>query len=238
MSAFLNRAGIAALSVSMLLAAAATAEGCRQALALGLDVSLSVDPGEFRLQRQGLATALSDAQVITALTGAPGAQVDLAVFEWSGAYDQRILIEWTTVTDQDTVARIAADLVERPQLGRTGRTAIGSAMTFGKELLLQRAHCDVLTLDISGDGMNNNGTEPGPVRKSLAAAGIQVNALLIASPDNTALGSNALTLYYENHVIVGPNAFTETIFGFDDYADGMRRKLLRELTRAFTWHLD
>ncbi|MEM9127563.1 MAG: DUF1194 domain-containing protein, partial [Pseudomonadota bacterium] len=99
-------------------------------------------------------------------------------------------------------------------------------------------HCDVLTLDISGDGMNNNGTEPGPVRKSLAAAGIQVNALLIASPDNTALGSNALTLYYENHVIVGPNAFTETIFGFDDYADGMRRKLLRELTRAFTWHLD
>ncbi|MCW1950803.1 MAG: DUF1194 domain-containing protein, partial [Octadecabacter sp.] len=46
---------------------------CRQALALGLDVSGSVDVQEYRLQLDGLALALGDPEVTAALLAHPGA---------------------------------------------------------------------------------------------------------------------------------------------------------------------
>ena len=56
---------------------------CRQALALGLDVSGSVDGGEYRLQLDGLAAALREPAVIAAMLSVPSAPVHLAIFEWS-----------------------------------------------------------------------------------------------------------------------------------------------------------
>ena len=64
-------------------ASAAPAE-CRQALALGLDVSGSVDAGEYALQLGGLAAALESADVRAALLDIPELPVHLTVFEWSG----------------------------------------------------------------------------------------------------------------------------------------------------------
>ena len=47
----------------MLWAGGARAEECRLALLLALDVSSSVDDDEYRLQKEGLAAALSDPDV-------------------------------------------------------------------------------------------------------------------------------------------------------------------------------
>ena len=47
---------------------------CRLALALGLDVSGSVDAAEYRLQLDGVAAALTDEDVQAALFAMPGAQ--------------------------------------------------------------------------------------------------------------------------------------------------------------------
>lgn len=225
----------AAAVIGLALTAAVSAEGCRQALALGLDVSLSVDPLEFRQQREGLANALLDPQVMQAMIGDPGARIEFAVFEWSGAYDQAILVDWTRVDNAAVLGTIAETLLESPQLERTGRTAIGSALLFGRDLLLQHGQCDHLTLDISGDGVNNNGPHPLNVRPLLENAGIQVNALLIVSSDASGWTASDLTEYYRFNVITGPAAFTETIYDFKDYGEAMRRKLLRELTPQISW---
>ena len=54
----------------------AQAAACRQALALGLDVSGSVDTDEYRLQLDGLAAALTSPEVVSALISDAAAQLE------------------------------------------------------------------------------------------------------------------------------------------------------------------
>lgn len=106
-------------------------------------------------------------------------------------------------------------------------------MAFGFDLLDQQPTCWTRTLDISGDGKGNTGRRPQSVQSP--DDGITVNGLVIGA-DDSALGDTRdlqigeLAAYYRAYVIRGPAAFVETALGFDDYADAMRRKLLRELT--------
>ena len=201
------------------------AMACRQALILALDVSLSVDLGEFRLQREGIARALEDEQVAQAMIRAVDRPMEFAVFEWTGEFNQNLLVDWTVIDGRPALARIATQLRETEQTLRSGRTGLGAAMLHAHELLVARRHCARLTLDISGDGRNNNGPQPRAARPVLDAAGITVNALVI-EPERASL---ALSRYFLDHVIAGPEAFVETIYGFDSYAEAIRRKLLREL---------
>lgn len=229
----------ALLSAVMLLGAAlsATAQGCRQALILGLDVSLSVDTNEFALQRRGLARALQSPEVIEAMTTPAGGHIELAVFEWSGQFNQALLIDWTVIDSAATLDRIAGALTGMPQGMRSGRTGLGAAMLFARDMLQSREHCGALTLDLSGDGMNNNGILPARVRPKMDAAGITVNALVIEPGlrdlNYDGAGGGQLRAYFEQRVITGPAAFAETIVGFQNYAEAIKRKLLRELVPAF-----
>ena len=50
------------------------AAACRQALAIGLDISGSVDEAEYRLQLDGLASALLNPDVQKAFLAIPGAR--------------------------------------------------------------------------------------------------------------------------------------------------------------------
>ncbi|MEM9239925.1 MAG: DUF1194 domain-containing protein, partial [Pseudomonadota bacterium] len=95
-----------ALIAVVWLAQMAQAQACRQALLLGLDVSLSVDPQDFTLQREGLSSALLDATVQEAMLRGPG-HMELAVFEWSGSFDQKMLIDWTVIDSPATLHQIA-----------------------------------------------------------------------------------------------------------------------------------
>lgn len=224
-----------AASVALGLAAVpATAQECRQALVLGLDASLSVNTIDFTLQRDGLAQALTDAAVVAAMVQPGAAHVELAVFEWSGQYDQTVLIDWTVIDGARTLDRIARTLTGTRQNERSGRTALGAAMLYARDMLATRGHCAVHTLDISGDGFNNNGILPETVRGVMAHAGIGVNGLVIEPDAPGASGQpTALTQYFRDRVIVGTGAFVETIAGFQHYEEAIRRKLLRELTPAF-----
>ena len=59
------------LALLLSLWAGAAQADCRQALALGLDVSGSVDAQDYALQMQGLAAALEHPQVRAALLSRP-----------------------------------------------------------------------------------------------------------------------------------------------------------------------
>jgi Protein of unknown function (DUF1194) len=226
-----------AVSVALLLLISSTAQArsnCRQALVLGLDVSGSVDSREYRLQLGGLAAALRHPEVIQALVSMPSFPVHLAIFEWSAPSYQRLLLDWTTITDEATVLQIAARLDTTTRDQAPPGTALGTAMQHGAALLAAQNDCWKHTLDISGDGKHNYGPHPRDVRDALDPRSLTINALVIGA-DTTGIGDQRqaeigeLAAYFRAWVILGPAAFVETALGFDDYEAAMVRKLIREL---------
>lgn len=207
---------------------------CRQALALGLDVSGSVDAREYRLQLDGLAKALDDAAVRAALLALPGHPVEIAVYEWSGPVDQALILPWTAVRDAATLDDLITRLRGTARRAATPGTALGTAMQYGADLLAQRSHCIKQTLDISGDGISNFGPRPREVRQALQARALTINALVIGADDPVSGDSRqaeigSLSSYFRAEVILGPGAFVQTALGFEDYSRAMTEKLMREL---------
>lgn len=211
---------LAALAV---LAGGPAAAGCRLALSLGLDVSSSVDAREYRLQTEGLAAALTAPEVVEAFLAAPDAPVMLQVYEWSGWQQQTVRLDWTEVTGAGDLARIAAALLGQRRSFEQFPTALGLALRYGVRSLAAQ-DCAKRTLDLSGDGTNNDGLPPEMARREIEGGpAITVNGLVV--------GPNVATLgrYYQEFVIAGPGAFVEAADDYADFERAMRRKLLREL---------
>lgn len=208
-------------------------EPCRQALAFALDVSGSVDSREYRLQLDGLASALRHPDVMQALLAMPGTPVELAAFEWSGPSDQTMVMPWKRIASQGDILEVSALLQNTRRAPSDQTTALGEAMRYGARLLGQRDHCWKQTLDISGDGKSNTGTEPVSIRRGLDV-GLTFNALVIgADPldhgDSRQAEIGELSSYFNANVISGPDSFVQVAIGFDDYERAMVLKLKREL---------
>lgn len=226
----------ACAAVLLFLATPVTAQDvCRHALALGLDVSGSVDAREYKLQVRGVAQALGSDAVRAVLLERVETPVELLVYEWSGPQDQQLLLAWTRITGAAALDGVIAQLgaVERRGEATPG-TALGVAMMRGAQYLAERGHCWRRTLDISGDGKSNLGPRPRHVKPRLEGTGITVNALVIGADDPVSgdmrQGEIAeLSAYFSAEVIVGPEAFVEVALGFEGYREAMEAKLLREL---------
>ena len=228
---------------------------CRKALAIGVDVSASVDTHEYQLQLGGLADALANEDVKNILLLSPENPVDLAVFEWAGADFQHIILPWTTIDNASTLMRVVT-LLHRAsvpsdqadtgysttdRLDSDPSTAIGSAILFGVDLLSARA-CWTRTLDLSGDGISNTGPEPKDVIPRLKGSGVIINALPIISRGGTISAdgkylATRLERHFLDEVIMGPGAFVKTARGFKDFKAAMTQKLLRELEGSNLSHL-
>ena len=218
------RAGVAALVGATLWASAGVAE-CRQALALGLDVSGSVDAREYRLQLDGVAGALDDPAVRAAILSAPEAPVSLLVYEWSGPTDQRVIAPWRSIRDAAALQELIDGLRQVERAAASPGTALGVAVAAGAAYLAQRPACLKHTLDISGDGISNLGPRPRDVKRQLAGRDLTVNALVVEATEE----DSTLTGYFMAEVITGPGAFALSAAGFDAYQSAMTTKLLREL---------
>ena len=229
----------ALLGVALIAGAVAPAAAqCRLGLALGFDVSASVDQREYRLMMQGTATALMDPQVQAAVFSGP--PVALSAFVWAGAREQAIAAWWRVIDTPQDLAEFADRLASFPRPDgdplRTwgGRTGVGGAMAAAGQLLDQAPGCDALTLDLAGDGPSNDGPDAVPL------PGVTVNALAVGGdlPLDHDGAVDGLSLWYGALVIQGPGAFVMIANGFEDFADAMQRKLLRELMPALLGALD
>ena len=160
-----------------------TQAACRQALALGLDVSGSVDAVEYRLQLDGLATALNSPDVRDVLFVQPDAPIEILVYEWSGPLNQTIVVPWTPIVTTADLAQMTATLRSHPRAVAAPTTAIGSAMLAGFGFLEQRPTCWKRTLDLSGDGQTNTGPRPQDIGEGRTPIGVVVNGLVIGSGD-------------------------------------------------------
>ncbi|MFV2035717.1 MAG: DUF1194 domain-containing protein [Halocynthiibacter sp.] len=207
---------------------------CALALILGLDVSGSVDAREYRLQLDGLATALSDPAVQGALLARIDGPVALFVFEWSTSEFQRVIVDWTVIGSRSELARVTELLTNYKRKPAPFATSIGGALLYAANQFERGPACARRTIDLSGDGKSNDWPPPSRVLEAGQLQGITVNALVIGS-DTPLGGSNRrseieeLMAYFESEVISGPRAFAVPVVGYQDYAPVMTRKLLREL---------
>lgn len=209
-----------------MLATPLAATECRLALALALDVSSSVDATEDGLQRNGLASALVSPEVQAAFFAAD-LPVALAVYEWSGRYNQALIVDWHLVYSGADLLAIAARIGSSKRSHDDSPTAMGYALGYGAGLLQRAPPCLFQTLDMAGDGENNEGFPPRTAYAEFPLAGVTVNGLVV---NTTQAGADAsLMSYYQNHILHGHGAFLQVAQGFNDYERAMRRKLEREL---------
>jgi hypothetical protein len=202
------------------------------ALVLAVDISISMDRHERETQRRGYAAAFRDPAVIRAFTSGFHGRIAVTYFEWGGRGDQTVLIGWTLI-DTPAAARAVASRLDALPRGRAHYTALGDALYFAADLFGGLPYSPVRrVIDVSGDGVNNEGLRVDIARDLVAEQGIVINGLpLILEPDGriTILDVPNLDLYYEDCVIGGPGAFALPIRRAEDLAAGIRTKLLLEV---------
>nr|WP_187430515.1 DUF1194 domain-containing protein [Roseobacter litoralis] len=205
----------------------AEAGECRLALVLALDVSSSVDASEDALQRGGLVAALTSPEVNAAFF-ATNQYVALAAFEWSGRYNQEVLLDWTPIHSPADLLGAANQIAKSKRSHNDFPTAMGYALGFGAGMLERAPSCLYKTIDIAGDGQNNEGFGPLSAYGAFPFSDVTVNGLVVNGADYEA--ETGLIAFYKSQVLHGPGAFIEIAQGFEDYERAMRRKLERELT--------
>ena len=195
---------------------------CDTALILTIDVSNSVDTGEFRLQADGLTAALRAPEIVDAMVRQEAA---IAVVQWSGETRQELSIPWTRIRSSLDAARLAAAAEQMPRAFVLSDTAPAEAILFSLDLFSQVPDCKNKVIDISGDGTPNSGSETRDARNAAERAGVTVNAIAIES-----MGL-AITGFYKGAVITR-NGFVITARTHREYPDAIRRKILRELSQV------
>jgi hypothetical protein len=209
-------------------AVAQPAESVSCALVMAVDVSSSIDGEHWWLQRKGYAEAFRQPEVIRAITDTARRRIAVCYFEWAGVSSQRMIIPWSIVASADDGDAIAARLLE----GRRpfeGVTAIGQALdTSMTHLAACPFVADQQVVDVSGDGGNNDGPAPEPMRAHAASRNIRVNGLPIDWAQSHPPAGISIGDYYRGSVIGGPNAFAMPAVGFDSFGYALAAKLRLE----------
>jgi Ca-activated chloride channel homolog len=196
---------------------------CETALLLSIDVSGSIDSADYRLQTEGLASALTDPEVAEALVRG---QVALAVVQWSGPAEQALVLSWRRMLAAPDVTHFASRAAAIPRAYSGSDTAVGEGLRFATSQFAAVPDCRRMVIDVSGDGQENAGFTDAEARAEAIDRGLMINAIAIEEPGP----ASPITAYYRRWVIT-PGGFVVTARGLQDYAETLRIKLLRELTR-------
>lgn len=179
------------------------------------------------MQRGGMVAALIAPEVEAAFFAADQ-PVALAVFEWSGRYNQEILLDWTMIDSRRALVEAAEAIARSTRSHNDFPTAMGYALGFGAGLLDRGPRCLKQVIDMAGDGQNNEGFEPAAAYREFPFAEVTVNGLIVNAADFE--GEVGLIAYYQSQVLHGPGAFAVIADGFEDYERALRIKLERELS--------
>ena len=224
-----------ALVVGALVAPARAAEPVDLELVIATDVSRSIDHQEALLQREGVAAAFRNQAVIRAIGSGILGRIGVAYIDYSSRAYNRIVVDWTIVSDRESAEAFAARLLAAPlTFGR--RTSISDAIEMAQEMIETNAiEGTRRAIDVSGDGPNNHGRLVSAVRDAAIARRIAINGLPIVN-DRGGFGRRFylpdLDKYYLGCVIGGPGAFLVVANSFEDFALAIRRKLILEIAGA------
>ncbi len=196
---------------------------CTIALVLLMDVSASVNQENYQLQHEGLIQAFQSEQLQQTIISQPHG-VAVSVIHW--AIHAHVIVDWHHLRTRSDIHSFVRDLqaVDRNAHDLGVNTGIGTAIQAGMRQLA-RAPCeaDHQILDVSGDGDNNVGPPPGPIRDIAQAQAVTINGLPIVTehvPD--------VVNYYQEHVVTS-DGFVLQANGFADFGRAIRRKIQLEI---------
>src|SRR5262249_28741484 len=125
-------------------------------LVLALDVSVSVEPPRWEVQRQGYARAFADPRVHAAIQAGTNGRIAVSLVQWSSRDQQRIMFPWTVLGNEEACSIFSRQLAVMER-AYTQSTGVGAALEFCSNLLSKapyQSHRSVI--DISGDGHDND----------------------------------------------------------------------------------
>ena len=230
----------AAWLVALTVAASAAfgAERVDLLLVLAADVSRSVDATKFHLQREGYVQALTDPRVLEAIKSGPTGRIAVCFVEWSGAASQKLVIDWSLITDADSARQFGDGIVEAAR-SFADRTAISAGIDFAMAQLARAPYQSARRIiDISGDGTNNSGRDVTTARDEAVVKGVTINGLAILSdapliwnPEHTN-PPGGLPEYYRHNVVGGPSAFVMVAQDFASFGQSLIKKLIAEIATS------
>lgn len=224
------------LGTAALLAAFGTSQLAATPVALELtllvDTSGSIDADEFTLQRQGYRDAFKSASVqaaIAALAGQGGIAVNY--IEWSGSSEFLERIGWTQITTGAQADAFGDAIFALPRIFQ-GLTAPGNAISYARPRFTGNGFEGArLVIDISGDGVANDGIDTFTQATTTAADGIRINGLAILG---AVIGGDAALLAFYQDDIVTPGGGTlfqvNGLADADQFRDALINKIGREIT--------
>ncbi len=201
------------------------------ALVLAVDVSFSMDAEEQALQREGYAQALVSPEFLNALRLGPNGRIIVAYVEWAGEHEQKLVMPWRLI-DGPASAKAVSDEISAAPLRRVYRTSISGGLLFSLNLLQDTGYRALRrVIDVSGDGVNNQGVRVDQVRDDLVARGITINGLplMLKRPNTSSFDIEDLDHYYEDCVIGGPGAFVIPVRERAEFVTAIKTKLVLEV---------
>lgn len=194
-------------------------------LVIAIDCSYSVNNEEFFLQTQGTAKAFTHPAIVNAILSGNYRSAAVTMIQWAGENNQQVVIPWRILSSQLDAYRLAVDIRRMPRLVSEGSTSITAAIDAGIQLLKTAPYkATRYVIDISADGINNDGSRVDDARDRAIAEGLTVNGLPILNEVWW------LHYYFENHIIGGLGAFYQISNSYADYGQAIRKKLLREIS--------
>lgn len=198
------------------------------ALVFAVDSSASVSRKEFALQQQGIAAALRDPAVLTAIEDA--GKVAVSILFWGSEGLPKPQSGWAVLNGREDAERFARTVESMPRLV-TGDTGLGAGLMSAIEKLDTLGTCAVRkVINVSGDGeetrlyrQQRKSLPPPLVRKLAEKQHVEINALAIANEESE------LALYFTENVITGPDAFVMEVRDYGTFAEAMKKKLIREI---------
>jgi hypothetical protein len=198
---------------------------------LAVDVSRSISESDAELQRNGYRTAMTDPQVLAAIGGGPVGAIAVAYVEWAAYERQQLLLPWTRIATASDAAGWGDALAAKPWSSMSW-TSLSGALRFSREVLAAAPFEGTRrVIDVSGDGVNNNGPPAEDERDRLVAEGVVINGLPIINdrPRYGMASGRELVPYYTDAVVGGTGHFVIVAENFDSFAGAIRRKLIQEI---------
>ena len=203
-------------------------------LVLAVDISYSVDAFEARTQRDGYIAAMTNEAVLNAIASGFLGKIAVTYVEWADSVYQNQLVDWMVISDAQS-AQVFADRLNAVPLNRAYYTSISHAIDYSVDLFDQNDYEGLRkVIDISGDGVHNQGRPLAVARQTAIDKGIIINGLPILNDRPQPVGIATpkdlqLDLYYQDNVIGGPGAFIVAAEDFNDFRNAILSKLIREI---------
>jgi hypothetical protein len=213
----------------------ARADDVDVALVLVTDVSRSIDDSEFKLEKDGYASAFTNPTVLDAIHGGSAGKIAVAYVEFAGTQEVHTVLDWTVIADKASAQAFVDRLAAAPR-SFWGRTAISSGVDQAVQLLAESGmNAPRHVIDVCGDGTNNAGREITAARDDALKAGITINGLAIINDHPVSWTfahvqpPGGLANYYRDNVTGGPGSFVLEVHDFATFGEAMTRKLVQEI---------